>query len=80
MPTTNMQSLLKIMEKLRDPESGCPWDIKQTFDSIVAHTIEEAYEVADAIEQKDFNELKGELGDALPSGLLCADGEGTESI
>ncbi|WP_372881548.1 nucleoside triphosphate pyrophosphohydrolase [Psychromonas sp.] len=65
MSTTNMQSLLNIMEKLRDPEKGCPWDIKQTFDSIVPHTIEEAYEVADAIEQKDFNELKGELGDLL---------------
>jgi len=65
MPTTNMQSLLNIMEKLRDPDNGCPWDLKQTFDSIVSHTIEEAYEVADAIEQKDFQELKGELGDLL---------------
>ncbi|HEY5715318.1 MAG TPA: nucleoside triphosphate pyrophosphohydrolase, partial [Psychromonas sp.] len=65
MPITNMQSLLNIMEKLRDPENGCPWDIKQTFDSIVSHTIEEAYEVADAIEQKDFQELQGELGDLL---------------
>ncbi|MGB5445627.1 MAG: nucleoside triphosphate pyrophosphohydrolase [Psychromonas sp.] len=65
MPITNMQSLLTIMEKLRDPENGCPWDTKQTFDSIVSHTIEEAYEVADAIEQKDFQELKGELGDLL---------------
>ena len=65
MPITNLQSLLNIMEKLRDPKKGCPWDIKQTFDSIVSHTIEEAYEVADAIEQKDFMELKGELGDLL---------------
>ncbi len=53
------------MQQLRDPETGCPWDAKQTFTSIVPHTIEEAYEVADAIEQKDFNELKGELGDLL---------------
>jgi len=65
MPIANLQPLLKIMEQLRDPENGCPWDRKQTFDSIVAHTIEEAYEVADAIEQKDFEELKGELGDLL---------------
>jgi ATP diphosphatase len=65
MPTTNLQPLLKIMEQLRDPDNGCPWDKKQTFDSIVAHTLEEAYEVADAIEQKDFEELKGELGDLL---------------
>jgi ATP diphosphatase len=60
-----MHLLLTIMEQLRDPENGCPWDIKQTFASVVPHTIEEAYEVADAIQQKDFNELKGELGDLL---------------
>ena len=60
-----MQLLLKIMEQLRDPENGCPWDIKQTFASVVPHTIEEAYEVADAIQQEDFNELKAELGDLL---------------
>ena len=65
MPIANLQPLLKIMEQLRDPENGCPWDRKQTFDSIVSHTIEEAYEVADAIKQKDFEELKGELGDLL---------------
>lgn len=60
-----LQSLLSIMAQLRDPENGCPWDIKQTFASIVPHTIEEAYEVADAIDKKDFSELKGELGDLL---------------
>lgn len=65
MKVGNIEQLLMIMEKLRSPEGGCPWDRKQTFDSIVAHTIEEAYEVADAIEQKDFAELKGELGDLL---------------
>ena len=53
------------MEKLRDPETGCPWDIKQDFASIVPYTLEEAYEVADAIEQKDFKELEKELGDLL---------------
>jgi len=65
MQATNIEQLLNIMQKLRCPENGCPWDIKQTFESIVAHTIEEAYEVADAIEQKEFADLKGELGDLL---------------
>lgn len=53
------------MAQLRDPETGCPWDIKQDFASIVPHTIEEAYEVADAIEREDFSELEKELGDLL---------------
>jgi ATP diphosphatase len=57
--------LLAIMAKLRDPNSGCPWDLEQSFRSIVPHTIEEAYEVADAIEQDDMESLKGELGDLL---------------
>ncbi len=53
------------MSQLRDPKTGCPWDIKQNFASIVPHTLEEAYEVADAIEQGDFAELEKELGDLL---------------
>jgi len=57
------------MTELRDPETGCPWDLKQDFTSIVPHTIEEAYEVADAVmdavEQQDFSELEKELGDLL---------------
>jgi ATP diphosphatase len=57
--------LLDIMDQLRDPQRGCPWDLKQTFRSIVPHTLEEAYEVADAIEQGDLHELRGELGDLL---------------
>ena len=61
----NLQHLLKIMQQLRDPESGCPWDIQQTFSSIVPYTIEEVYEVADAIDQEDFLQLKDELGDLL---------------
>ena len=61
----SIDKLRWIMASLRDPIKGCPWDIKQTFESIVSHTIEEAYEVADAIEQKDFIELKKELGDLL---------------
>lgn len=61
----NIQQLLEIMQQLRHPQTGCPWDIKQTYDSIVPYTLEEAYEVADAIERRDFQELKSELGDLL---------------
>ncbi|MEO3431739.1 nucleoside triphosphate pyrophosphohydrolase [Inquilinus sp. CAU 1745] len=57
--------LLEIMAKLRDPESGCPWDLEQSFETIAPHTIEEAYEVADAIGRRDMAELKDELGDLL---------------
>ena len=63
--SANFSQLLSIMQQLRTPETGCPWDLKQTFDSVVPHTIEEAYEVADAIANKDFDDLKGELGDLL---------------
>ena len=61
----SVDKLRWIMAQLRDPNTGCPWDLKQNYDSIVPYTIEEAYEVADAIEQKDFNELEKELGDLL---------------
>ena len=57
--------LLEIMRRLRDPETGCAWDIAQDHNSIAPYTIEEAYEVADAIERADWAELKGELGDLL---------------
>lgn len=60
-----MQKLLDVMAALRDPQSGCPWDIKQDFASLIPYTLEEAYEVADAIEQGDLRELKYELGDLL---------------
>jgi ATP diphosphatase len=60
-----LTDLLNLMARLRDPQYGCPWDIKQTYASIVPHTIEEAYEVADAIERADFAHLPGELGDLL---------------
>ncbi|MBC8337549.1 MAG: nucleoside triphosphate pyrophosphohydrolase [Alphaproteobacteria bacterium] len=60
-----IDGLLEIMAKLRDPDGGCPWDVEQTFATIVPHTIEEAYEVADAIENKDMDSLKDELGDLL---------------
>lgn len=62
---TEIARLLAIMEKLRDPETGCPWDVEQTFATIAPHTIEEAYEVADAIEHEDWPHLKEELGDLL---------------
>lgn len=60
-----MNRLLEIMQALRDPEDGCPWDREQNFATIVPHTIEEAYEVAETIEQGNFDELKDELGDLL---------------
>lgn len=61
----NLKRLLDIMARLRDPERGCPWDRAQDFASIVPHTLEEAYEVADAIARGDFEDLKSELGDLL---------------
>ena len=63
--TTQVLRILDIMRALRDPETGCPWDIEQTFTSIAPYTIEEAYEVADAIETGDMAKIKDELGDLL---------------
>jgi ATP diphosphatase len=60
-----LRRLLDIMAALRDPDTGCPWDKTQTFDTIAPYTIEEAYEVADAIAQRDFSALPDELGDLL---------------
>lgn len=57
--------LLAVMKKLRDPNGGCPWDLEQTFATIAPYTIEEAYEVADAVERGDMNDFKEELGDLL---------------
>ncbi len=57
--------LLEIMARLRDPREGCPWDRAQTFHSLIPYTLEEAYEVADAIEREDFDDLCDELGDLL---------------
>jgi ATP diphosphatase len=57
--------LLEIMARLRDPDSGCPWDRAQTYKTIVPHTLEEAYEVADTIEHEDYDSLCDELGDLL---------------
>ena len=63
--TAGIERLLEIMRALRDPDHGCPWDIQQDFASIAPYTIEEAYEVADAIARADWPELEGELGDLL---------------
>lgn len=60
-----MERLLEIMRRLRDPETGCPWDVEQSFETIAPYTIEEAHEVSDAIERKAYDELKDELGDLL---------------
>ena len=62
---TDINRLLTIMTRLRDPDAGCPWDRAQTYKTIVPHTLEEAYEVADTIEQGDFDALCDELGDLL---------------
>ena len=61
----NTQRLLQVMQQLRDPESGCSWDKKQDFTSLIPYTLEEAYEVVDAIERDDMQDLQGELGDLL---------------
>jgi MazG family protein len=61
----DVSKLTKIMEQLRDPKKGCPWDLEQNFSTIAPHTIEEAYEVVDAIEHHDMEHLREELGDLL---------------
>ena len=61
----NLQRLLQVMKQLRDPENGCSWDKKQDFTSLIPYTLEEAYEVVDAIERNDMQDLKAELGDLL---------------
>src|SRR5690606_39070837 len=63
--TPRIDDLLAIMARLRDPRDGCPWDVEQTFATIAPYTIEEAYEVADAIDRGDFDDLRDELGDLL---------------
>lgn len=63
--TYTLDDLLALMARLRHPQHGCPWDLKQDYASLVKHTLEEAYEVADTIERGDFAHLQGELGDLL---------------
>lgn len=64
-PSRDIQTLLTIMEALRDPKTGCPWDVEQDFSTIAPYTLEEAYEVIDAIERDDMDDLREELGDLL---------------
>ena len=64
-PSRDISRLIEIMAALRTPGSGCPWDLEQTFQTIAPYTIEEAYEVADAISRGDLDDLKDELGDLL---------------
>ncbi|HEV7777340.1 MAG TPA: nucleoside triphosphate pyrophosphohydrolase [Luteibacter sp.] len=63
--TRPIDDLVAIMARLRDPETGCPWDVRQSFETIAPYTIEEAYEVADAIDRRDWADLRDELGDLL---------------
>lgn len=65
LPSPDLEGLLELMAQLRSPDGGCPWDVEQTFATIAPHTIEEAYEVADAIDHGDMGHLKDELGDLL---------------
>ncbi len=64
-PLAAIDALLEVMRRLRDPQAGCPWDRQQTFESIAPHTLEEAFEVVDAIERRDLAALRDELGDLL---------------
>ena len=71
-PEGGMARLVEIMRRLRDPETGCPWDVEQDFATIAPYTIEEAHEVADAIEREAWDDLKGELGDLLLQAVFHA--------
>ncbi len=68
----NIDDLIKVMAKLRDPDGGCPWDLEQDFKSIIPYTIEEAYEVADAVQRGNMVELREELGDLLLQSIYHA--------
>jgi nucleoside triphosphate diphosphatase len=71
-PSRNISRLIEIMAALRTPQTGCPWDLEQDFRSIAPYTIEEAYEVADAIDRNDMDDLKRELGDLLLQSIYHA--------
>src|SRR3979490_307344 len=71
-PSRDIARLLDIMAQLRPPGSGCPWDLEQNFSTIAPYTIEEAYEVADAIARRDLDDLRDELGDLLRQGVFHA--------
>jgi ATP diphosphatase len=72
MSRFDVDDLIQLMSCLRDPNHGCPWDREQTFETIVPFTLEEAYEVADAVERGSWDELQGELGDLLFQVIFCA--------
>lgn len=73
--------LLTIMQRLRDPENGCPWDKEQTFATIAPYTLEETYEVLDAIAREDFDDLRGETRrSAVPGGVLRTNGPGRRAL
>lgn len=65
MPKHHLDDLIQLMAELRSPQHGCPWDLKQSYQTILPHTLEEVYEVADAIDREQMNELRLELGDLL---------------
>ena len=65
MAANTMAKLIDVMSRLRDPEHGCPWDLQQNFESIVPYTVEETYELVDAIEAENFEQIREELGDVL---------------
>ena len=65
LDSSNLKKLLKVVAMLRHPEFGCPWDLKQSIKSLVPHTLEEVYEVVDAIDKNDMAGVGGELGDLL---------------
>ena len=77
---TQIDRLLGIMKRLRDPENGCPWDKEQTFATIAPYTLEETYEVLDAISREDFDDLRRAGRPAVPGGFLCADGAGRRAL
>lgn len=70
--------LLTIMQRLRDPENGCPWDKEQTFATIAPYTLEETYEVLDAIAREDSDDLRGRS--AVPGGVLRTNGSGRRAL
>lgn len=79
-PSRDIRRLVEIMRALRDPGTGCPWDIEQSFDTIVPYTIEETYEVVDAIERRDPEDLREELGDLLLQVVYFAQLASEESL
>ena len=79
-PQGGMPRLIEIMRRLRDPQTGCPWDIEQDFATIAPYTIEEAYEVADAIERGAWDELRDELGDLLLQAVFHAQMASEENL